>query len=131
MSIGNSLSERAKFTYLLQLSQEQIRAIERNDMHAFDQILLAKGALIEGLGDAQEVIASDPGLAEVISRIKASEIEAQRKLNALLNDIKKKLNVIQGYKQARHAYRRFTPIVHGGYDFRLDKTLPKFIDRAL
>lgn len=131
MSLRNSLSERAKYTYLLQLSQEQIHAIERNDMNTFDQILLAKGALIESLGDARELIASDPSVAAVIERIKASELEAQRKLNGLLNDIKKKLNVVHGIKQARRAYRRFTPVAHGSYDFRLDKTVPRFIDRAL
>ncbi|MDR3707237.1 MAG: hypothetical protein P4L33_02975 [Capsulimonadaceae bacterium] len=131
MAITRNLSERAKYTYLLQLSQEQIRAIERNDMHAFDQILLAKGSIIESLADPAELIKADPSLETIIERLKASEIEAQEKLNVLLNEIKTKLNTAQSYKQARHAYRRFTPIGTSGYDFRLDKTIPRFIDRAL
>ena len=131
MSIQRNLSERAKYTYLLQLSSEQLRAIERNDMIAFDQILLAKGAIIESLGDPASLIASDPSLAEIIEKLKASEIEAQKKLNVLLNEIKVKLNTAQSFRRARHAYRRFTPITQSGYDFKLDKSIPRFIDRAL
>ncbi len=49
MAAGNP--ERAKFGYLLDLAQEQIQALESDDMFAFDRILAAKHSLIASLRD--------------------------------------------------------------------------------
>ncbi len=130
MSTRNALTERSKYTYLLQLSLEQIRAIDSGDLQGFDRILLAKGALIQSLSDVQPLIALDPSLAAVIDQIKSNEIVAQDRLQTRMKEVKESLNAVQVKQTARNAYRRFTPFNENGYDFRKDKTIPRFIDSA-
>ena len=60
MTLAAGNTERAKFGYLLELSQEQIQALESDDMYAFDRILAAKRTLIESLSNARGLMAADP-----------------------------------------------------------------------
>ena len=60
MSITAGNTERAKFGYLLALSQEQVQALECDDLFAFDRILAAKRTVIESMHNAQSVLAAEP-----------------------------------------------------------------------
>jgi hypothetical protein len=130
MSNRTPLSERAKYNYLLQLSTEQIKAIDCGDMQGFDRILVAKGAIIQSLADVAPLLASDPTLPGVIAQIKANEVAAQDHLQARMREVKDKLGQVAAKRTARNAYRRFTPFTEAGYDFRKDKSIPRFIDSA-
>jgi len=128
-TIKDLVAERAKFSYLLKLSQEQIRAIEDDDMERVDRILTAKGTLISCLSNAKEASSLDAEIAMLVDQIKVSEEQATQMLEVKLNDIKHELIEIRVKHQARGAYFKFSSIGPHGYDFRRDNTLPRFIDR--
>ena len=130
MSLLDKMDERAKYTYLLQMSKEQIRAIEQRDVYGFDRLLRAKQAVIESLVDAQKFVASDPTLPAVIAEIQASEAEAQRILTERMAKIKRELTVIHQQKHARNAYRKYKPVGRLPTGMNIDRNTPRFIDRA-
>ncbi|HEY3333075.1 MAG TPA: hypothetical protein VGK19_23785 [Capsulimonadaceae bacterium] len=130
MTAQDAMTERAKYSCLLQLSREQLKAIEHADTPAFERILVAKDALIRSLGDANALIETDPSVRALIEAIKLSEADAQTALQAKLEAIKGELNGMQQQASARNAYGRFDGFSKHGYDLRKDKTLPRFIDNA-
>ena len=103
LATGNT--ERAKFGYLLELSQEQVQALECDDMFAFDRILAAKRTLIESLSDARGLLAADPTLAGVVTRIQDADKMAQRLLYRKVGRIMREMNELNQQKKARGAYR--------------------------
>jgi predicted subunit of tRNA(5-methylaminomethyl-2-thiouridylate) methyltransferase len=130
MSIFDNMEERAKYTYLLQLSKEQIRAIEERDNYAFDRLLRAKHAIIKSLVNAQNFVASDPTMPGVIAEIKASEAEAERILTERMTKIKRELTAIHAQKHARNAYRKYKPAPRMLGGMQVDRNTPRYIDRA-
>jgi hypothetical protein len=123
------LEQRVKFERLRRLSEEQIRAIEANDMERVDGILAAKGVLIQTLSCATLAGSLDPELLSLLDQIKKTEKQAQSMLEAKLSGIGSELREIHGKKIAQGAYFRLSPIGPHGYDFRRDQSLPRFIDR--
>lgn len=123
------LEERAKIERLRKLSLEQIDAIEADDMEKVDALLAAKGELIQTISSANLARSLDPEISKMIDQIKRTEAQAQSMLEARLNGIGRKLREIHGKKIARGAYFKFAAIGPGGYDFRRDQSIPKFIDR--
>ena len=99
-------TERAKFGYLLELSQEQIEALECDDMFAFDRILAAKRTLIESLSNARGTVDADPTLAGVVARIQDADKMAQRLLYRKVGRIMREMNELNRQKKARGAYGR-------------------------
>lgn len=97
-------TERAKFGYLLELSQEQIQALECDDLFAFDRILAAKRTLIESLSDARGTLAGDPTLEGVVARIQDADKMAQRLLFRKVGRIMREMNEMGRQKKARGAY---------------------------
>ena len=104
MSTASANTESAKFGYLLELSQEQIQALECDDMFAFDRILAAKRTLIESLSNARGVLAADPTLAGVVTRIQDADKMAQRLLYRKVGRIMREMNELNRQKKARGAY---------------------------
>lgn len=105
MSIATGNTERAKFGFLLELSQEQVQALECDDLFAFDRILAAKRTIIESLNDARSVMAADPTLATVVTRIQDADKMAQRLLYRKVGRIMREMNELNQQKKARGAYR--------------------------
>lgn len=105
MSTAAGNTERAKFGYLLDLSQEQIQALECDDLFAFDRILAAKKTVIESMHNAQAVMAADPTLASVVTRIQDADKMAQRLLYRKVGRIMREMNELNQQKKARGAYR--------------------------
>lgn len=99
---GNT--ERDKFYYLLQLCQEQIRALESDDYFAFDRILTAKGTLIATMTQARQTLAADPSLGTVVARIQDCDKGAQRLLYRKVGAIMRELCLIESGSKARAAY---------------------------
>jgi hypothetical protein len=111
MSLMTGNAERAKFGYLLELSQEQIKALESEDMFAFDRILAAKGAIIESLRDTRSLMAADPTLAGVVTRIQDADKLAQRLLYRKVGRIMREMNELNQQTKARSAYQATRPLV--------------------
>jgi hypothetical protein len=109
MSLAAGNTERAKFGYLLELSQEQIQALECDDMFGFDRILAAKRTIIESMRDAQALLNADPTLASVVTRIQDADKMAQRLLFRKVGKIMREMNELNQQKKARSAYGRRGP----------------------
>ncbi len=105
MTMATGGTERAKFGYLLDLAQEQIQALEDDDMFAFDRILAAKRSLIASLRDPRAQIAADPTLAGVVSRIQDADKLAQRLLYRKVGRIMREMNELNQRKKTRDAYQ--------------------------
>jgi len=104
MSSATGNTERAKFGFLLELSQEQIQALECDDMFAFDRILAAKRTVIESLNDARSLMSADPTLATVVTRIQDADKMAQRLLYRKVGRVMREMNELNQQKKARGAY---------------------------
>ncbi len=105
MSLAGAGSDREKFDFLLQLSLEQIRALEADDMNAFDHILAAKNAVTASFQDARSLVASDSTLAGVILHIQDADKTAQRLLYRKTGRIMRQLTELGQQKRARSAYQ--------------------------
>lgn len=97
-------SQRAKFQYLLQLAQEQIVALETDDLPSFDRILAAKKTLIDGFPDAARQVAADPALAGVVRQIQDCDRTAQRLLYGKMGRLMRAQSEVRQFKMARRAY---------------------------
>lgn len=106
MSLTTGGAERAKYGYLLQLSQDQIQALESDDLYGFDRILAAKRTLIESLRDARGLIAGDPALATIVQHIQDSDKAAQRLLYRKVGAIMRQMSELQQQTKARRAYQQ-------------------------
>ncbi len=104
MSTASATAERTKLTYILELSREQIHALETGDFSAFDRILAAKRSLIGGLTETRHLIDTDPALASVVSAIREADGMAQRLLYRKVGRVMRELNEMNQYKRARGAY---------------------------
>ena len=104
MSLVTGNAERAKFGYLLDLAQEQVQALECDDLFAFDRILAAKRTVIESLRDPRSLMASDPTLISVVARIQDADKMAQRLLYRKVGRIMREMNEVNQYQKARGAY---------------------------
>ena len=100
MSLMTSNTERAKYGYLLQLSQDQIKALEMDDLFAFDRILSAKRTLIESLSDSQSMVASDPTLLTIVGEIEDTDKAAQRLLYRKLGRIMREMSELKQIKRS-------------------------------
>lgn len=105
MSLAGTGSDREKFDFLLQLSLEQVRALEADDLHAFDNIVAAKNAVINSFQDARALVAADSTLAGVILHIQDADKTAQRLLYRKTGQIMRQLTEIRQQKYARSAYQ--------------------------
>ncbi len=105
MTLAAGNTERAKFGYLLELSHEQIQALESDDFFAFDRILAAKRTLIESLTDGRALMASDPTLAGVVARIQDADKMAQKLLYRKVGRIMREMNELNRQKKVREAYQ--------------------------
>ena len=105
MSLTSRDAERAKFTALLELAQAQIRALESDDMPAFDRILAEKRGLTDSLRDARGLMADDPSLRSVAARIEDADRMAQRLLYRRVGQIMREMNDLNRQTKARGAYR--------------------------
>ena len=105
MSLAGLSGDREKFDLLLRLSLEQVRALEADDMNAFDHILAAKDAVIASFQDARALVAADSTLANVISHIQDADKSAQRLLYRKTGRIMRQLTEIGQQKRARFAYQ--------------------------
>ena len=92
-------TERAKYGYLLQLAQDQIQALESDDLFAFDRILAAKRALIEGLVDARSLVSADPVLRKQAPQIQELDETAQRLLYRKVGRIMREMAELQQFKR--------------------------------
>lgn len=105
MSLPGTHSDREKFDLLLRLSLEQVRALEADDMNAFDHILAAKNAVIASFQDARSLVASDSSLAGVILHIQDADKAAHHLLYRKTGRIMGRLTEIGQQKRARSAYQ--------------------------
>lgn len=97
--------DREKLDFLLRLSLEQIRALEADDLNAFDHILAAKDAVIASFQDARALVASDSALAGIVLHIQDADKSAQRLLYRKTGRIMRQLTEIGQQKRARFAYQ--------------------------
>ncbi len=129
MTLATGNTERAKFGYLLELSHEQIQALESDDMFAFDRILAAKRTLIESLNDARGLMASDPTLIGVVNRIQDADKMAQRLLYRKVGRIMREMDELNRQKKARTAYETAAPRPSRPIGFLPDT--PSYLDTQL
>lgn len=106
MSLATRNAERTKFKRLLELSSQQIMALESDDMLGFDEILAAKRTLIESLHDAKGILSADPTLESVVSRIQDADKVAQKLLFRKVGQIMREMNNLNQQEKARGAYAR-------------------------
>lgn len=125
MSTATATTERAKLTYILELSREQVHALEADDFSAFDRILAAKRSLIAGLTEARHLVTADPALASVVSAIREADGMAQRLLYRKVGRVMRELNELNQYKRARGAYASRLSAFPGG----LSPDASRFMDR--
>ncbi len=111
MSLTARNTERAKFTTLLALSQQQIQALEADDMLRFDEILTEKRLLIESLTQQCSSVTTDAALESLVSRIEDADKAAQKLLFAKVGVIMREMNRLNQQERARGAYRRETPSI--------------------
>ena len=109
MSLTARNHERTKFKTLLDLSQQQIKALEADDMLQFDEILAQKRTLIESLVDTRGSVTADTMLESLVSRIEDADKAAQRLLYAKVGVIMREMNRVNQQERARGAYRREAP----------------------
>ncbi len=109
MSLTARDTERAKFKALLELSQQQIKALEADDMLRFDEILAEKRTLIESLAAGRGSVTIDTMLESLVSRIEDADKAAQRLLFAKVGVIMREMNRVNQQEKARGAYRREAP----------------------
>ncbi len=127
MSLATKGTERAKYGYLLQLAQDQVKALEAEDMFGFDRILSAKRVLIESLVDARALITGDPVLSKQVTQIQELDKTAQRLLYRKVGRIMREMSELQQYKKARHAYA--PPVAAAPTVMRLRPDESRFLDR--
>ena len=109
MTLAARSAEHTKFKHLLELSQQQIAALESNDMLVFDQILAEKRTLIESLQESRGSVDADPVLESVVARIQDADKAAQRLLFRKVGEIMREMNRINLQEKARGAYHREKP----------------------
>lgn len=108
MSLTAYKSERDKYYDLLKLSQDQITALETDDMFEFDRILAAKDSIIKSMGNPTSLLESDPGLASVATQIQERDKTAQRLLFEKLGRLKRQMADLKQSQLAKNAYNRTT-----------------------
>ena len=106
MSLAARSSERTKLQRLLELSQQQMIALESDDMLTFDALLAEKRTLIESLPNGRAILAADPSLQTVVNRIQDADKAAQRLLYQKVGLIMREMNRVNRQEKARGAYRR-------------------------
>ena len=126
MSLTARNTERAKFTSLLALSQQQIKALEADDMLRFDEILAEKRILIESLTQNRSAVTADAALESLVAHIEDADKVAQRLLFAKVGIIMREMNRINRQEKARGAYRRDAPAAPRPIGFLPDT--PMFVD---
>ncbi len=104
MSLATGNAERAKFGYLLELAQDQVAALETDDLYGFDRILAAKRAIIESMHDTRSLMAADPTLEGVVARIQDADKLAQKLLYRKVGRIMREMDLLNRQKKARGAY---------------------------
>ena len=109
MSLAARNADREKMKRLLMLSLQQIKILEADDMLAFDAVLAEKRALIETLKDGPAMLAADPSLAALVSRIQDADKAAQRVLYQKVGRVMREMNRINRQEQARGAYHQARP----------------------
>ncbi|HEX5322252.1 MAG TPA: hypothetical protein VFW40_00600 [Capsulimonadaceae bacterium] len=129
MSLTSSFNERAKYQYLLQLSNEQVRALKLGDMPTFDRILAAKRAIIDSLVDMKNLVRNDPTLRTVVEQIVQNDHIAERLIYRKMGRIRRELSEIHQFKKARRAYGRNSAKIKPG-GFIVDENTPRFLDKA-
>jgi len=108
LAARNKHPDRDKFDSILQLSHEQIEAIDSGDFERFQSILTRKGELIGSMQNTQSVIDTDPTVKGVIEQIKASEHDAEALLRTRLEGVKRQLTDLRQFQTAGSQYRRAT-----------------------
>ena len=126
MSLTTRTSDLKKFKTLLELAQQQIAALDADDMPAFDTILAKKRTLIESLQDAHGLLDADPSLATVVARIQDADRAAQRLLYRKVGLIMREMNSLNQQEKARGAYRSERPSAPKPVGFLPDT--PMFMD---
>ncbi len=99
-----SSAERAKYHAILQLSQQQIAALESDNFAVFQALLTAKGKLITNLEQAGTLLESDASFAALVERIRSCEQRSETLLTARLNQTRLRLGELRERKTARRAY---------------------------
>ena len=126
-SLVSADSQRTKFQYLLHLAKEQIRVLKLEDSEAFDRILAAKQALIDGFPDAARQVAADPALARMCQEIQDCDAHALRLLYGNMGKVMRQLSEIRKSEKARKAYGASTPAP--GFPGANTGNNARFIDR--
>jgi len=129
MSAASTLNERAKYTYLLHLSNEQVRALKLGDIPTFDRILAAKRAIIESLVEARNMVKNDPSLMTVVDQIRLNDQAAEKLLYRKIGYIRRQLTDIHQFTRARRAYGRNSARITTA-PFVIDEDTPRFFDKA-
>ena len=104
MSLATGNAERAKFEYLLELAQDQVTALETDDLYGFDRILAAKRTIIESLHDTRSLMAADPTLEGVVARIQDADKLAQKLLYRKVGRIMREMDTLNRQQKAHSAY---------------------------
>ena len=128
MTINSYNTERNKYSYLLQLANDQIQAIEGNDFYGFDRIVRAKQTITASLGDPARLMAADPTLATVIARIQECDKVAERLLYRHIGRLRREMNEIYMFRNARRAYGKAGVKPNPLIGFAIDADTPRYLD---
>ena len=106
MSLAARSTERAALKRLLELALSQVAALEADDLPAFDAILSEKRTLMKTLQNGSAILAADPSLETLVSRIQDADKAAQRLLYQKVGFVMREINRVNRQEQARGAYRQ-------------------------
>jgi hypothetical protein len=119
--------ERDKYYRLLQLSSDQLDALQKDDMAGFARIMADKDALIASFGDGDGLLDNDPSLSSVVAQIVERDATAKSLLVSKLDRVRQQISELNrctaarsAYGKSRHAVRRLP--------FVVAPDTPRFVD---
>lgn len=128
MSLAAHATEREKYYHLRQLAQDQIKALEMDDLFEFDRIMAEKDEVIRSMGSTDGLLEADPALAGVCTEIKDRDKTAMRLLFDRLGRLKRQISELNQYQTARNAYNNVAKSTsEQGRVFANDA--PRFVDK--
>ncbi len=105
MSLARRLADRQKLTRLLELTLQQVSALETDDMARFDALLAERQVLVDGFAAGRDSFSAEHGASEtLVARIQDADKAAQCLLYQQAGKVMREMNRLRQQEKARGAY---------------------------
>jgi hypothetical protein len=108
MSTNQLFNLRSKFESILELSQDQLAALQNGDVMRFRHALAAKGAVIESIAGSMDNPITDPATLAIIENIQESERQSEILIKTRLSTTRQELAQMEQSKAATKAYTKLS-----------------------